>query len=220
MKSMPAASRWLRRLAVIAAALLASGSFAQPVAIGGDAQRGGVLARQLCAGCHGADGNSTDPYFPKLSAQGAFYLYEQLRVFKQVSRRPSGGVMSAIAVDLDLAQMQDLAAWFSRQPMIAAAPPAEQRRGVRAADGERIWLRGIPDEKIPACASCHAVDGSGLPPEFPRLAGQHAQYLERQLREFRAGRRASNPNQMMRAIAHKMSDPEIALVASFIAQMR
>ena len=212
-----------RGLRIAVGLLLAAATMAapaQPVALGGDAQRGGVLAQQRCAGCHGADGNSTDPYFPKLSGQGAFYLYEQLRVFSQLGGRRMSGVMGAIAVDLELTQMRDLAAWFAQQPMTASAAPAMLPVGAAATDGERIWLRGIPEEKIPACASCHAVDGHGLPPEFPRLAGQHAQYLERQLREFRADRRASNPNQMMRVIAHKMSDSEIMSVASYIAVLR
>lgn len=214
----PAAWRLPRLLcAALALPLFAA---AQQLPVGGDPAAGHALAVRMCAGCHGIDGNSTDPYFPKLAGQGAFYIVEQLRNFQQLGGRRDSGVMSAMAVDLQPQQMRDLAAWFSRQ---APTPPLpvlvlDSRDAMQR--GEHIYLRGVLEEKIPACASCHAVSAAGLPPEFPRLAGQHAPYLERQLRAFRAGRRASNPNRMMRVIAHKMSDADITAVANYIAALR
>lgn len=202
-------------LALALALAWASNVLAQPVAIGGDASRGHALAEQRCAGCHGQDGNTVDPYFPKLAGQGAFYLFDQLQAFKQ-GRRPQGGVMNAMAADLEAQQMRDLAAWYETQPPALPAVAATQVSDAAAQRGEFIWMRGIPKQKVAACASCHAVSGAGLPPEYPRLAGQHPAYIERQLRAFRSGARDSNPNRLMREVAHAMSDRDIDAVSRYI----
>jgi cytochrome c553 len=86
--------------------------------------------------------------------------------------------------------------------------------------GQEIYRGGILKKGVPACASCHAPNGAGIPAQFPRLAGQHAQYTVEELRQFRAGERANDPNRMMRLIADKLSDREIAAVAQFIEGLR
>ena len=163
-----------------------------------------------------------DPSDPKLAGQSARYLYDQLLAFKAQGHRRASGVMGAIAVNLTDADMHDTAAYFAGQrPRQTAAlnPPISQQL---LAEGQSIYREGISHNHaaVPACASCHALSGMGLPPEFPRLAGQHEQYLLKQLDEFRSDRRNSNPNQMMSQVAHKLSDRDIQAVAGYIARMK
>ena len=179
-----------------------------------------VDARQIvgavCAACHGADGNSSGEEYPVLAQQGAAYLYDQLVQFAAQGRRRASGVMGAIAVNLSLPEMRALADYFSHQdlkPKPTDADPAAVARG------ESIYLDGIADRNVPACASCHGVRGQGLPAAFPRLAGQHARYVAAQLREFRAGRRASDPSAQMRVVAAGLSDADMEAVAQYVAAL-
>jgi cytochrome c553 len=187
----------------------------------GDAAQGKGVAETVCAACHHADGNSVDPTYPKLAGQGARYLYRQLIAFKAQGHRRASGVMGAIAVNLTDSQMRDVAAYFAgklaRDTGTASAPAGPRL----LARGQSIYRQGIARAPaVPACASCHALDGNGLAPEFPRLAGQHEQYLVKQLVEFRSDRRDSNPNRMMAQVAHKLSDRDIQAVAGYIARMQ
>ena len=186
----------------------------------GDAAQATRMVEQVCAACHGADGNSTDPAYPKLAGQGAFYLYEQLRNFKAQGHRRASGVMGAMAVDLTNEDMRNLAAYFSQQVLKPTAPASESVDEKLLSRGETIYRRGIAARRLPACASCHGTKGAGLPPEFPRLGGQHSQYLVRQLDEFQSGSRASNPNQMMGIVAHKLTHREIDAVSQYIERLR
>ena len=182
--------------------------------------RGRRWHKNVCAACHGADGNSVDPDYPKLAGQSARYLYDQLLAFKAQGHRRASGVMGAMAVNLTDAEMRDVSAYFSAQLPRDTGPQNVQASPKLIAQGQAIYRQGIGGKaSIPACASCHALSGAGLPPEFPRLAGQHEQYLVRQLAEFRSDRRNSNPNQMMSVVARKLTDADIQAVAGYIARM-
>lgn len=171
---------------------------------------------QVCTPCHGRNGNSTDPDVPSLAGQTAGYLERQLKAF-QSQRRV--GVMSGVSMVLSEQEIRDTTNYFARQiphwasPSVAPGALGSSRRG------QKIWVDGIADKGVPACASCHALDGSGLAPEFPRLAGQHAPYLAAQLRAFRSDSRMSNPNKMMREVSAKLSDADIEAVARYTAAL-
>lgn len=196
---------------IIAACIGASAMSASVAALPqGDADAAKPLVTNVCAACHGIDGNSVYPDIPSLAGQGEHYLREQLTEFRAQSR---SGVMGAIAAALSSADIRNVAAYFSRE--IAKPGTATDPALVRA--GETIYRSGIPAKDVPACASCHALHGGGLAPEFPRLAGQHVAYVIRQLRAFRSGNRNSNPNAMMRVLAAKLSDLEIEAVTQYIA---
>lgn len=172
---------------------------------------------QVCTTCHGANGNSTRSGVPSLAGQTAGYLQRQLEAF-QSQRRV--GVMSAVSMGLSKKAMHDEAVYFARQkPNWQATAPGPRTRSI-AGLGRSIWVDGIAVQRVPACASCHALDGGGLPPEFPRLAGQHAPYLASQLRAFRSDSRMSNPDRMMRDLSARLSDADIDAVADYAAAMR
>lgn len=172
------------------------------------------VVTHVCATCHGRDGNSVDLNVPSLAGQVEPYLERQLIAFKTQRRT---GVMSGIAVGLSDADMRAAVAWFAQQVAQPNSNPWPDSDALR--QGAAIYLRGIDTKNVPACASCHALNGSGLPPEFPRLAGQHTNYLEAQLRAFRSDSRLSNPNAMMRGISSQLSDEEIDAVAQYIADL-
>lgn len=198
------------------AVLLAGAALVVHAAPQDDPAQAKQIVTQVCAACHGADGNSTDPAYPSLAGQGAYYLYEQLNKFKAQGGKRASGVMSAMALRLNDDEMRGVADYFAQQTPKPAAAPDQ----ALAEQGEAIYRGGIAARNVSACASCHGFDGSGLPPEFPRLAGQHTRYLAKQLHEFSSGRRASNSNAMMRVLAHKLSDKEIIAVARYITGMR
>ncbi|RMD71605.1 MAG: cytochrome c4 [Gammaproteobacteria bacterium] len=163
-----------------------------------------------CAGCHGADGNSPSPQFPKLAGQHASYLLKQLKDYKSGARKDP--TMSGMAAPLSEKDMEDLAAYFASQ---TPKPAAAEEKYV--ALGERIYRGGIRERKVPACMACHGPDGLGNPAAaFPRLSGQHAAYTAKQLRAFKAETRANDPNGMMRDSAFFMKDGEIEAVAGYI----
>lgn len=187
----------------------------------GDPARGIVA----CVTCHGAGGNSTIAANPNLAAQPHEYLAEQLESFrskdgKAPSRRGKGGadtVMSAFAKALTKSDIQNVAYYLAQQKLDwAKAGVATDKTTV--ALGQRIWRGGIPDRRVPACASCHSANGAGLPGKFPRLAGQHPGYLVEQLTLFRNGDRANSD--MMHEIANRLTDADIAAVADYAAGLR
>jgi cytochrome c553 len=172
------------------------------------------IVAEVCAACHGRDGNSPDRNVPSLAGQGAAYLLRQLYAFKSQRRT---GVMSGVASGLGDADMRVASAWFAQQTARANSDPWPDSDALRR--GAAIYRHGIHGKNVPACASCHALDGHGLLPEFPRLAGQHTRYLAAQLRAFRANARLSNPNAMMRAVSARLSDQEIDAVAQYITDL-
>ena len=176
-------------------------------------------AEQVCGACHGTDGNSQIPTNPKLAGQHAEYLYKQLTNFKSEGGKPAeranavmGGMVAALSAD----DMKGLAAYFAGQKLKPEA--AKNKASIEL--GQRLWRAGDLKRGIPACAACHGPAGAGLPAQYPRLAGQFADYTEAQLKAFRAGERANDPAKMMRTIALKMTDPEIKAVADYAAGLR
>lgn len=174
----------------------------------------------LCAACHSTDGNSAAPNFPKLAGQGERYLLKQMKDIKAGSTpgAPEGvgrkvlemtGMLDAFS-DQDLA---DIAAYFASQKgSTGAADPALVERG------EALWRGGKLAEGMPACTGCHSPNGAGLAAAaFPRLAGQHAQYVAKQLTDFREGVRTNDGDSMiMRSIAAKLSNKDIQALSSYI----
>jgi cytochrome c553 len=184
-----------------------------------DLAKGEQLAKQVCVACHGADGNSVAPANPKLAAQHANYLYKQLTNFKAEGGNKAAresALMAAMAANLAAADMRALAAYYASQKLKPAAAGDKDL----AALGQKIWRGGIAGKSVAACAGCHGPDGAGIPGQFPRLAGQFAEYVDAQLKLFRTGGRANDPNGMMRGVAARMSDQEIKAVAEYAAGLR
>lgn len=189
----------------------------------GDATAGQAKAA-ACAACHGADGNSVAPNFPRLAGQGARYIVKELSDFK--AGRRQNAIMNGMAAGLSDQDMADVAAWFSSQKTGVGYTKPELRE-----QGERIWRGGIPTLGVQACASCHGPSGQGMPAAgFPHLAGQHSDYVAAQLTAFRAaGRgdlnapvyrrndsaRAGDPGPMQ-TLAGRLSDTDILALSSFI----
>ena len=176
-------------------------------------------AETVCVACHGADGNSQIPTNPKLAGQHAEYLAKQLRNFKSQDGKPAeraNPVMGGMAAPLSEDDIKGLAAYFAGQQL----KPEAAKNKATIELGQKLWRAGDLKRGIPACAACHGPAGAGLPAQFPRLSGQFADYTEAQLKAFRAGERANDPNKMMRTIALKMTDPEIKAVADYAAGLR
>lgn len=184
-----------------------------------DTAKAQQTATTVCAGCHAADGNSVAAVNPKLAGQHPEYIYKQLKNFKAADNKPaerSNPIMGGMVAALDDADMKGLAAYFSAQKLKPDA--AKDAKSVEA--GQKLYRAGDAAKGLPACAGCHGPAGAGIPAQFPRIGGQYAEYTEAQLKAFRAGERANDPNQMMRMVAIKMTDPEIKAVADYIAGLR
>lgn len=183
-----------------------------------DAAKGQQVAAQICAACHNPDGNSAVAANPKLAGQHADYLYKQLKNFKADGGKPAernnpimGGMVAAIT-DQD---MKNVAAFYASQ-----AQKGEKAKNPAIEAGQKLYRAGNAAKGMPACAACHGPAGAGIPAQYPRIGGQFAEYTEAQLKSFRAGERANDPNRMMRAVADKMSDAEIKAVSDYIAGLR
>lgn len=178
---------------------------------GGDAAAGQTKSA-ACVGCHGVDGNSPNPEWPKLAGQHADYLSKQLADFKQGETR-SNAMMAPMVAALSPEDMEDLGAYYASQ---SAA------EGVADEDylslGERIYRGGNLDTGLPACMACHGPSGSGIGGAgFPALAGQYATYTANQLLMFRRGERSNDRNAMMQEIAKRMTEEEIKAVSEYVA---
>ena len=166
----------------------------------------------MCAACHGADGNSTVTAQPKLSQQHPEYIVKQLQDFKSGKRNDP--VMKGFASTLSDDDMKNIAYWVTTK----TAKPGFAKDKELVALGERIYRGGIQDRSIAACAGCHSPNGAGIPAQYPRLSGQHADYTVTQLNAFRSGKRGNSPQ--MAGVAAKMNDREIKAVADYIAGLR
>ncbi|MEN2394933.1 c-type cytochrome [Pseudomonas halotolerans] len=177
----------------------------------GDAAAGQAKAA-VCGACHGPDGNSMAPNFPKLAGQGERYLIKQLKDIKDGKRVVLE--MTGLLTNLNDQDLADMAAYFASQKgSVGAADPKLVARG------EALFRGGNLEKGLPACTGCHSPDGKGnAAAGFPHLGGQHAQYVAKQLTDFRkeADGRTNDGEAMMRTIARKLSDEEIAAVASYI----
>jgi cytochrome c553 len=177
-----------------------------------DANAGSAKFAAVCASCHGADGNSGSPENPKLAGQHPEYLAKQLAEFKSGKRK--NAVMQGFAATLSDEDMRNIAAWASQQK----AKPGFAKDKALVASGERIYKGGIADRNIAACAGCHSPSGAGIPSQYPRLAGQHADYIASSLKAYRDGGRTNNA--IMTGVAAKMNDREIKAVADYLAGLR
>ena len=169
-----------------------------------------------CQGCHGADGNSFTPMFPRLAGQTVDYLKKQLTDFKSGARKDS--TMAAFVMALSDQDIQDIAAWYASQKPAANTSQAPAERLQR---GRKLYLGGDSYKKVPACSSCHGPEGHGIVAAgFPALAGQHAAYSLKQLKDFAAGSRDNDANRMMRDIASRLSPKEIEALAEYMATLK
>ncbi len=209
-------------------------SLAPQALAAGDAKAGADKVA-VCAACHSTDGNSPAPNFPKIAGLGEKYLLKQLRdiqawdLEKDATKKPDTGravlEMTGMLAALSDQDLQDIAAFYASQAIqLTGAKDIKVRinAGIEVDGlelGERIYRAGNLANGIPACTGCHAPDGHGNPPAgYPRLSGQFAEYIEKQLLAFRAGNRVNDGEAMtMRLVAEKMSDAEIKAVANFVA---
>jgi cytochrome c553 len=177
-----------------------------------DLAKGQEKATQVCAACHTFDGSRGTPANPILQGQHPEYLVKQLKEFKAGTR--ANAIMAGMAGVLSEDDMKNVAAFYASKQ---AKPGAAKNKDLVVL-GEKIYRGGIAAKQVPACAGCHSPNGAGIPAQYPRLGGQHADYAEAQLTSFRAGTRA-NSAQMM-AIAARMSDKEIKAVSDYVAGLR
>jgi cbb3-type cytochrome c oxidase subunit III len=177
-----------------------------------DLAKGEASFTAVCAACHGADGNSGAPVNPKLAQQHPEYIVKQLQEFKSGKR--ANAVMSGMAATLSEDDMKNIAAWVGSQK--AKTGFAKDKELVTL--GERIYRGGIADRQIAACAGCHTPNGAGIPSQYPRLSGQHAEYTAAQLTAFRDGVRKNSVQ--MAQVAAKLNDREIKAVADYVAGLR
>lgn len=203
-----------RNIAVLATGVLASLSGVVPANAAGDVAKATPIVTQVCSACHGVDGNSMVPLYPKLAGQHPEYITKQLTNFKAGDRK--NPVMSGMVATLTPEDMVNLGAYFGAQTAKGGAAKSNGAGSV----GEKIYRGGIPGIGVPACASCHGPTGAGVPVQFPRLAGQHADYIAAQLKAFRSGERANDGAKMMRMVAAKLSDQDVAAVADYIQGLR
>ena len=192
---------------------------AEEMKIKPDLAKAKKTAETVCIACHGADGNSPTSANPILAGQGSEYLFKQLMNFKSVDGKPAlrnNAIMGGMTAALSTEDMQGLALYFSQQKMKPSTATDEKL----VAAGQILWRKGDFERGIPACAGCHGPAGAGVPAQFPRLAGQYADYTEAQLKGFRSEERANDPEKMMRSIADKLSDRHIKALAEYAAGLR
>lgn len=183
---------------------LAIGQVASAQSEAGDPERGKAKAA-VCGACHGADGNSLNPQWPSLAGQVPGYIARTLMEFKKGGDgERNNAIMAGQAAALSDQDMKDLDAYFVNQPLAAGATPEDKAEMAEA--GRLLYRGGDAGAQIPACMSCHSPSAHGVPPTFPRLAGQHAEYIKIQLLSFRAETRS---NAMMTPIAQKLTEKQI-----------
>jgi cbb3-type cytochrome c oxidase subunit III len=202
--------------AVAATPFLANAADASPAAVAKvvkpDLAKGEATYAAVCAACHGADGNSGTPTFPRLSQQHPEYLVKQLQEFKSDKR--ANAIMKGFATMLSDEDMKNVSYWVASK----SAKPGSASDKQLVMLGERIYRGGIADRQIAACAGCHSPNGAGIPSLYPRLSGQHADYSVAQLTAFRDGTRKNSLQ--MNQVAAKLNDREIKAVADYVAGLR
>ncbi|WP_353233669.1 c-type cytochrome [Diaphorobacter ruginosibacter] len=172
----------------------------------------GEASFALCVACHAADGNSTIAANPVLAQQHPEYLVKQLQEFKSGKR--DDPVMKGMAGTLSDDDMRNVSWWLATQK----AKPGFSKDKELVSLGEKIYRGGIQDRSIAACAGCHSPNGAGIPSQYPRISGQHADYTVKQLMDFRDGKRGNNL--IMTQEAAKLNDREIKAVSDYIAGLR
>ncbi len=207
-------------LAAGAGLLTAATAIAQEAAGKPDVAKAQTIVNQVCSACHGTDGNSPTAVNPTLAGQPAAYIALQLAHFKAGIR--VNPVMQGMAASLSPEDMSALGAYFSGQK---PKPMAAKDASVVPA-GQKLYRGGDAVAGIPACAGCHAPDGSGLPKNYPRLAGQYADYTFAQLKAFKARERGADSEgkdvngRVMASVASKMSDAQMKAAAEYVSGLR
>ena len=211
------------RFAFIAATAIASAAAhgqERAAATQPDLAKAQQIVTQICAACHGADGNSVAPANPNLAGQGADYITLQLAHFKAGVR--VNATMQAMSATLSDADMRALGVYYSQQKPKGLA--AKDPTLVKAA--QQLWRGGDAAAGVPACAACHLPTGAGIPKNYPRLAGQYADYTYAQLKAFKTGERGADAagkdvnGRVMSAIATKMTDQQMKAIADYAAGLR
>lgn len=204
--SVPAA---LRRVGTLAALLFLAAAPAAPAAAS-DLERGKEVSSELCIACHGADGNSPAPAFPKLAGLQAEYIAKQM--YEYLDGKRTNEMMAPVLEQLKPADIEPLAAWFASQK----AAPGKVVDSKLAEAGQKLFVDGNPDSGVPACMGCHLENGLGNP-RYPRIAGQYQEYTLQQMLQFKSGARSNDRGRVMRTIASRMTEEEMKAVAEYIA---
>jgi cytochrome c553 len=199
----------LAPLLLVVLASVASAEEAKPAVAKADLAKGETTSKNVCAACHTNDGSRGSPANPILQGQHPEYLVKQLTEFKAGKRQ--NAIMAGMAATLSEDDMRNVAAFYAGK----AAKPGFAKSKATVELGEKIYRGGVADRNIPACAGCHSPSGAGIPSQYPRLAGQHADYTEAQLVAFRGGVRKNSA--AMSGVAAKLNDREIKAVADYIA---
>ena len=201
------------------AAALAFGLFASAAAVPGASGAGdpaaGKLKAAVCSACHGPDGNSPNPAWPKLAGQGAAYQMLQVRAIRSEHGRanPEAATMVPMIANLSDQDLQDIAAYFATEVSTVEAADLDL-----AEAGRRLYQAGDAARNVPSCMSCHGPGGRGNSlAAFPQLGGQYAAYTAKQLRAYREGSRTTDPAGMMRAIASRLTDADIEAVSEYVS---
>ena len=205
----------MRNFFLSALVLLAIPGWSTAAPLLGDAEAGQTKSA-ICLACHGADGNSVNPDWPKIAGQGERYFITQLRAFKQGAagsrRSPNAALMYGIAAGLSEQDMADLAAYYAQEKISLGVADDNLAR-----KGEAIYRGGNIEFGSAACIGCHGPSGKGNPAAgFPAVSGQHAQYVYSQLQAFHQGQRTGDINSTMRKMVRKMSNEEMQAVAEYI----
>lgn len=201
-------------LAILALSSACSAFAAPPVK--GDAEKGETIATQVCAACHGPDGNGItppNPDYPKLAGKQPEYLLKQLKDFKAGKRK--NDIMSGMAASLSPDDMANLALHFASQknkPNVVSSPELLDF-------GKKFYTDGNPDLGVPACAGCHQPDGGGTS-TYPHLAGQHASYIYQQLKRFASGERDNDRGLVMQSLALRMTEQEMKAVSEYVTSLK
>jgi cytochrome c553 len=167
---------------------------------------------QICQGCHGMDGNSTDELIPKLAGQYDEYISKQLRNYQAGTR--SHEIMNGMAAPLNDKDLADIAAYFADQAMMKGNGSTPNEKG------KNIFLKGNISEMVMTCVYCHGAGGKGLNPStgmYPVIGGQHKAYLLKQLIDFREDNRVNSPNIIMNRIVRSLSNADLEALAEYIS---
>ncbi len=196
---------------IIVSFLMTIGLSTNVLAVEGNAAAGKDKSA-MCVACHGVDGNSLVPMYPKLADLSANYIVKQLTQFKDGTRQDP--IMAGMVAALSEQDMADLAAYFSAQQRTASAGSATEL-------GKNLYFGGNAENGVTACVACHGIKGKGMAAAgFPSIASQNAEYIKIQLEKFRSGVRANDNNGMMRNVVLPLTDDEIVALSQFIASLK
>jgi cytochrome c553 len=176
------------------------------------AQDAKTIASTVCTACHGEDGNSLVPMFPKIAGLQAEYIVKQLRDFK--SGRRKSDIMAPVVAALKPEDFLPLGSYFSSQKMKAGEPDDKKLADL----GKLVFFDGNEDSGLPACVGCHQAQGVGHS-IYPRIGGQHGTYVSQQLKNFAAGDRSNDVSRFMRVVAKRMTEEEINAVSAYVATL-